>query len=105
MLIALLITAVLGCIVWGYYMLMVGFDLDTRPYLTFLIAIIAIPIGIKILNWLSTIYSSVIYSFTSLYPIIGFPFSSTFGGFTGPIPANSITDTISHDPYFTIRHQ
>jgi cytochrome c oxidase subunit 1 len=104
MLIALSITAVLGCIVWGHHMFMVGFDLDTRPYLTFPTPIIAIPTGIKILNRLTTIYSSVIYLFTSLYSIIGFPFSSSFGGFTGPIPANSIIDTISHDPYFIIGH-
>ena len=50
MLIALLIIAVLGCIVRGYHMFMVGFDLDTRSYFTFLISIIAIPTGIKILN-------------------------------------------------------
>ena len=104
MLAALLITAALGCIVWGHHMFMVGFDLDTRSYLTFATSIIAIPTGIKILNWLSTIYSGVIYLFTSLYFIIGFLFSSTFGGFTGPIPANSIIDTILHDPYFIIGH-
>ena len=50
MLIALLIIAVLGCIVRGYYMFMVGFDLDTRSYSTFSTSIIAIPTGIKILN-------------------------------------------------------
>ena len=50
MLIALLIIAVLGCIVRGYYMFMVGFDLDTRSYSTFPTSIIAIPTGIKILN-------------------------------------------------------
>ena len=44
------------------------------------------------------------YLFTSLFFIIGFPFSSTFGGFTGPIPANSIIDTILHDPYPIIGH-
>ena len=36
MLIALLIIAVLGCIVRGYYMFMVGFDLDTRSYFIFI---------------------------------------------------------------------
>ena len=50
MLIALLIIAVLGCIVRGHHMFMVGFDLDTRSYFTFSTAIIAIPTGIKILN-------------------------------------------------------
>ena len=104
MLIALLITAVLGWIVWGYHMFMVGFDLDTRSYLTFPTSIIAIPTGIKILNRLATIRSSRFYSTTPLYFIIGFLFSSTFGGFTGPIPANSITDTILHDAYLIIRH-
>ena len=37
-------------IVRGYYMFMVGFDLDTRSYSTYLTSIIAIPTGIKILN-------------------------------------------------------
>ena len=50
MLIALLITAVSGCIVRGHHTFMVGFDLDTRSYLTFSTSIIAIPTGIKILN-------------------------------------------------------
>ena len=31
-------------------------------------------------------------------------FSSTFGGFTGPISANSIIDTILYDSYFIIRY-
>ena len=35
---------------------------------------------------------------------MNFPFSSTFGGFTGLIPANSIIDTTPHDPYFVIGH-
>ena len=85
-------------------MFMVGFDLDTRSYSTFPTPIIAIPTGIKILNWLATIWSSCFSSITPLYFIIGFPFSSTFGGFTGPILANSIIDTILHDSYFIIGH-
>ena len=45
MLIALLITALLGCIVRGHHTFMVGFDVDTRSYLTFPTPLIAIPTG------------------------------------------------------------
>ena len=85
-------------------MFMVGFDLDTRSYLTFSTSIIAIPTGIKIPNWLATIWSSRFSLITPLYFIIGFLFSSTFGGFTGLILSNSIIDTILHDSYFIIGH-
>ena len=101
---SLLIIAILGCIVWGHHMFMVGFDLDTRSYFTFSTSIIAIPTGIKILNWLVTIWSSRYFLITPLYFIIGFLFSSTFGGFTGLILANSIIDIILHDSYFIIGH-
>ena len=57
-------------------MFMVGFDIDTRAYSTFPTSIIAIPTGIKILNWLATIWSSCFSSITPLYLIIGFLFSS-----------------------------
>lgn len=56
-------------------MFMVGFDIDTRAYSTFATSIIAIPTGIKILNWLATIWSSCFSSITPLYLIIGFLFS------------------------------
>ncbi len=104
MLIALLIIAVSGRIVRGHHMFMVGFDLDTRPYLTFSTPIIAIPTGIKIPNRLATLWSTCFSLITPLYFTIGFPFSSTFGGFTGLILANSIIDIIPHDPYFVIGH-
>ncbi len=104
MLIALLIISILGCIVWGHHMFMVGFDIDTRAYFTFNTSIIAIPTGIKILNWLATIYSSCYFLITALYFIIGFLFSFIFGGFTGLIVANSIIDIILHDSYFIIGH-
>ena len=60
----------------------------------------AIPTGIKILNWLSTMWSGSYYLITPLFFIIGFLFSFSFGGFTGIILANCIIDTLLHDSYF-----
>ena len=104
MLIAILLTTFPGSIVWGHHMFIVGFDIDTRTYSTTATSITAIPTGIKILNRIATLWSGSFYLITPLSFIIGFLFSFSFGGFTGPIPANSIIDTPLHDPYFVIGH-
>ena len=92
MLIALLIIGFLGCIVWGHHMFMVGFDIDTRAYYTAVTSIIAIPTGIKIINWLSSLWSGCSWLITMLYWIIGFLYSFSFGGFSGLVLANVILD-------------
>ena len=51
---------------------------------------------------LSYIIHWFIYLLSNVNYIIGFPFSSSFGGFTGLISANRIIDTILHDSYFII---
>ena len=85
-------------------MFMVGFDIDTITYFTAATSIIAIPTGIKILNWLATLWQGSFYLVTPLFFIIGFLFSFSFGGFTGIILANCIIDILLHDSYFVIGH-
>lgn len=104
MLIALLIIGFLGCIVWGHHMFMVGFDIDTRAYYTSVTSIIAIPTGIKIMNWLASIWSGCSFLITIIFWIIGFLYSFSFGGFSGLILANVILDIILHDSYFVVSH-
>lgn len=110
MLIAIFITMFLGCIVWGHHLFMVGFDIITLGYSTTSTTIIAIPtqtqfkIGIKIFNWSSTIRTGLFYLSTSILFILGSIHASTFGGLTGPIPANCIIDTLLHDTYFVVGH-
>jgi len=104
MIIALLLIVIIGFIVWGHHMFMVGLDIGTRIYFTSITSIIAIPTGIKIFNWLSTIWSSCLYFSIPILFINGFLFSFTFGGFTGVILANCLIDSLLHDSYFVVGH-
>lgn len=85
-------------------MFAVGFDIDSRAYFTSSTSIIGVPTGIKLLNWLLTLWANLYYLITPLFFIIGFLLSFSFGGFTGLILANSIIDLILHDSYFVVGH-
>jgi len=85
-------------------MFAVGFDIDSRAYFTSSTSVIAIPTGIKLLNWLLTLWSNLYYLITPIFFILGFLLSFSFGGFTGLILANSIIDLILHDSYFVVGH-
>jgi heme/copper-type cytochrome/quinol oxidase subunit 1 len=83
---------------------MVGFDIDTRAYYTSVTSIIAIPTGMKIMNWLASIWSGCSFLTNTLFWIIGFLYSFSFGGFSGLVLANVVLDVVLHDTYFVVSH-
>jgi len=96
--------AFLGLLVWAHHMF-------TTPTATVVLAFfmlssftIAVPTGIKIFNWIATLWRGQIVYKTPLYFAVALPALFTIGGISGVILAIFPVDWQLHDTYFVVAH-
>jgi cytochrome c oxidase subunit 1 len=66
--------------------------------------LIAVPTGVKILNWIATLWGGAIRFTTALYMSLGFIAMFTMGGLSGIMHASPPVDLQQTDSYFVVAH-
>jgi cytochrome c oxidase subunit 1 len=96
--------AFLAFLVWGHHMFAVG--LPTRVDSFFMISsmIIAVPTGVKIFNWLATLWRGNISFDTPMLWVLGFIGVFTIGGLSGIFLAAFPVDWQLTQTYFVVAH-
>jgi cytochrome c oxidase subunit 1 len=96
--------AFLGFLVWGHHMFVSGQSELAAMIFSFLTFMVGIPSGIKVFNWLATLYKGRISLDTPMLYALSFLFLFTIGGLTGVFLGTLATDVHLHDTYFVVAH-
>ncbi len=90
--------------VWSHHMFTTGLGPIADSFFTISTMIIAIPTGVKIFNWLATMWGGAIKFTTSMMFAIAMVALFTIGGISGIMHSASPADLQQHDTYFVVAH-
>ncbi|GAB3368552.1 cytochrome c oxidase subunit I [Lysobacter rhizosphaerae] len=96
--------AFLSFIVWAHHMFTVGMPLGGEIYFMFATMLIAVPTGVKVFNWVTTMWRGSISFESPMLWAIAFVILFTIGGFSGLMLAIVPADFQYHDTYFVVAH-
>ena len=96
--------AFLSFIVWAHHMFTVGMPLAGSLYFMFSTMLIAVPTGVKVFNWIATIWRGSVTFETPMLFALGFLVMFSIGGFSGLMMAIVPADIQYHDTYFIVAH-
>jgi cytochrome c oxidase subunit 1 len=94
----------IGYIVWGHHMFTSGISGTARIVFSFFTFFVAVPSGIKVFNWIATMYKGSISFEAPMNYSLAFIFLFSIGGLTGLANATVATNIHIHDTHFIVAH-
>ena len=101
---AIILIAVLSFVVWLHHFFTMGSGANVNAFFGITTMIIAIPTGVKVFNWLFTMYRGNISFKTPMLWIMAFFTTFAIGGMTGVVMAMPPVDFQTHNSLFLVAH-
>ena len=101
---AMLSIAILSFVVWAHHMFTVGMPLAAELFFMWATMLIAVPTGVKVFNWVATMFKGSISFETPMLFATAFVVLFTIGGFSGLMLSIVPADFQYHDTYFVVAH-
>ena len=96
--------AILSFVVWAHHMYSVGMPVAAQLFFMYATMLIAVPTGVKVFNWIATMWQGSMTFETPMLFAIGFVALFTIGGFTGVVLAIVPVDIQLQDTYYVVAH-
>src|SRR5271163_3235873 len=104
MVIATMAICMLSFMVWLHHFFTMGAGADINGFFGVMSMIIAVPTGVKVFNWLFTMYGGRVRFGVPLYWALGFMVTFVIGGMTGVLLAAPPADFVVHNSLFLVAH-
>ena len=104
MVLAVVVIAFLSFMVWTHHMFTVGLGPVVNSIFAASSMLIAVPTGVKIFNWLATMWGGRIRFTTAMHWVLGFIPTFVIGGMSGVMLASAPADYQYNDSYFVVAH-
>jgi cytochrome o ubiquinol oxidase subunit 1 len=104
MVLATLGICVLSLMVWLHHFFTMGAGADVNAVFGIMSTIIAVPTGVKVFNWLFTMFRGRIVFRTPVLYLVGFMVTFVIGGLTGVLLAVPPVDFVLHNSAFLVAH-
>ena len=101
---AALAICMLAFVVWLHHFFTMGASADVNGFFGVMTMIIAVPTGVKVFNWLWTLYGGTLRFSVPMLWALGFMVTFIIGGMTGVLLAIPPVDFVTHNSLFLVAH-